>query len=236
MVYEMGGRLLHLTSRRWVEKGKANAFAVFYQQRAGTLIAGEPISGKLWSFHPHPLPTQVLEHTLPGISLTNGIVWHVHDRSKFYCIDAMNNVIVSVGYDAVERKVTGIIAIIFQLDPWYLTDGHLLYPGHAMLGRMTIDTKGRLYVPLNGGSHILQINPNTRIIVPRPIYIPAVKVKGCAFGGIDMNVLYVSTQAFGPNEEAPAGDQSGKIFAVSNLGKGVKGHEAWPFVMPSLYK
>ncbi|XP_033222590.1 regucalcin-like [Belonocnema kinseyi] len=128
---------------------------------------------------------------------------------------------------------TGKNGVAFDLEFWARSQRPPLYNNHAMLGRMTIDTKGRLWVPLHGGSHVLQINPRFGEVM-QAIRIPAVKVTACVFGDLYSNALYVSTLAFGANEKAPAGDQGGSIFRITQLNGDVNGHAAWPFVIYSL--
>ncbi|XP_033222523.1 regucalcin-like [Belonocnema kinseyi] len=190
----------------------------------------EPALGRVCSFHPLPPPAKLTEQVLPGIGLCNGIVWHLRYRTRLYCTDGLNNRILSFVYKVAERRVTGNNGIVFDLDKWIGNQLRPLYYGHAMLGRMTIDTKGRLWVPLHGGSHVLLIIPGAIISVQKAIRIPAVKVSACVFGGTDKNILYVSTLPCGADEMCPGGDQGGRIFAV-NLWD-VSGRDAKPFVMP----
>ncbi|XP_033222515.1 regucalcin-like [Belonocnema kinseyi] len=200
----------------------------------GTMRTDGTKLGKLWTYYPHPRASVLKEQKLPGIDLSNGIAWHVYNKEIFYCIDYVNNKILSYEYDVVKRKVKRITGIAFDLESWYELHSPRLYYGHARLGRMTIDTKGRLWVPLNGGSHVLQIEPRVSAVY-EIIRIPAVKVNACVFGGIGNNVLYVSTLKCETNENCPDGDQGGSIFTITNFDKGVKGEDASPFVFPSLY-
>ncbi|XP_033222588.1 regucalcin-like [Belonocnema kinseyi] len=191
---------------------------------------GEPVSGRVWTFHPLLPAPQLVEQMLPGIPVTNGIVWSLSDPTKLYCINNRNNVIHTFIYNVGERRVVGEAGIAFDLEHWAQIQRPPLYYGHAMLGRMTIDTKGRLWVPLYGGSHVIQINPNTRAVL-QAIHIPAARVSACIFGGPKLDILYVSTVTFGADEQHPAGDQGGMIYAVSNIV--AKGQAARPFNMQS---
>ncbi|XP_033222587.1 putative sugar lactone lactonase YvrE [Belonocnema kinseyi] len=188
-------------------------------------------TGKVFFFHLRYRTPRVIELIIPGIPLSNGIVWHLNDRTKIYYCDGMNNRILSYGYDPATRRIIGNNGIAFDLDVWIRKRKRPLYKGHAMLGRMTIDIKGRLYVPLYGGSHVLQIDPHTQGVL-HTIHIPAVKVTACVFGGKDLNILYVSSMRCATNEKCPATDQGGKIFAVPHLDDEMKGEKAMPFVLP----
>ncbi|XP_033222584.1 regucalcin-like [Belonocnema kinseyi] len=197
------------------------------QQR--TIKKHEPTTtGKVWAFHPNSPTPNLKKYKLPHITVSNGIVWPIEDHTRLYCTDGMKNRILSFTYNVEEKTVTEYAGVAFDLDAWILSLERPLYEGHAMLGRMTIDNNGLLWVPLYGGSHVLQIDPHTRK-VQQAIRIGAPIVSACVFGGKDLDILYVSTLAYGA-DAATAGDQGGTIYAVSGLG-GVKGHEAWSFLM-----
>ncbi|XP_033222503.1 regucalcin-like [Belonocnema kinseyi] len=186
----------------------------------------------MYSFHPLLDNQQLLQHMLPENGVTNGIVWHVRDGKKFYYIDSEHQRILLFTYSPRARTATSNLHIVFDLSLWTRIEGYRIYNGNAIIGRMTIDTKGRLWVPLLGGSHVIQVNPRTKVVM-QTVKIPAIKVSACAFGGMRMNILYVSTLGYGTDELRPTGDQGGQIFAVSNLPDTVKGHEAMPFVVPT---
>ncbi|XP_033222589.1 regucalcin-like [Belonocnema kinseyi] len=201
---------------------------------ASTIKVGEPVSGKLWSYHPLSPSAHLIEYELEQNEVSNGIVWHLRDPTILYCIDGMNNRIISFAYNVVTRTITGYIGIAFDLQFWNSNQQHPLYTGHAMLGRMTIDTKGRIWVPLYEGSHVLQIDPLNRAVL-QAIHIPAARVSACVFGGASKNILYVSTLGYNNPKDRPAGDQGGKIFAVTKLGNDVMGHWAKAFDVPKGY-
>ncbi|XP_033221707.1 regucalcin-like [Belonocnema kinseyi] len=119
------------------------------------------------------------------------------------------------------------ISTVFDLPSWALHEGRRVCKGPVFLGRITIDTRGFLWVPLLGGSHVIEINPYSRE-VGRLVEIPAAKVSACTFGGSSMHILYVSTMGYGSYLAAPRGDRGGTIFAVTNLGNNVKGVQTTP--------
>lgn len=83
---------------------------------------------------------------------------------------------------------------------------------------MTIDTNGSLYVATFGGSKILKINPTTGAI-ELEIKFPAEQITSAAFGGPNLDILYVTSASkeFKSKQPPPAG----KLFTVTGLG--VKG-------------
>ncbi|XP_033222585.1 regucalcin-like [Belonocnema kinseyi] len=198
-----------------------------------TLRMSEPVFGKVWTFGAVSFPSLLEQHRLVGLRVSNGILWDLTHIERIYCVDGLSNRIMSFTYNLAEKKFTGFTGIAFDLNAWIESLEHPLYTGHAMLGRMTIDTNGRIWVPLNGGSHVLQIDPVSRGVL-QAIAFRAVRVTACVFGGEKLNILYVSSIPYG-GDAAPVGDQGGKIFAVTGLGEGVKGREAWPYHMPETF-
>ena len=80
---------------------------------------------------------------------------------------------------------------------------------------MTIDENGSLYVATFGASKVFKINPSTGKI-ELEIKIPAEQVTSCAFGGPNLDILYVTTAAkeFKSKQPPPAG----QLFKVTGLG------------------
>lgn len=83
---------------------------------------------------------------------------------------------------------------------------------------MTIDSNGDLYVATFGASKVFKINPATGAI-ELEIKIPAEQVTSAAFGGPNLDILYVTTagKEFKSKQPPPAG----RLFKVTGLG--VKG-------------
>lgn len=83
---------------------------------------------------------------------------------------------------------------------------------------MTIDKDGYIYVATFGASKIFKINPSTGAI-ELEIKIPAEQVTSCAFGGPNLDILYVTTagKEFKSKQPPPAG----KLFKITGLGVGL---------------
>lgn len=78
---------------------------------------------------------------------------------------------------------------------------------------MTIDTDGNLYVATFFGSRILKINPKTEEI-EKEIPIPTPQVTSVAFGGENLDILFVTTAGKPAPKAAPAGG----LFKITDLG------------------
>lgn len=81
---------------------------------------------------------------------------------------------------------------------------------------MTIDENGTLYVATWNGARILVINPDLKAVV-REIPMPTAQVTSLAFGGPNLDVLFVTTAGRPAPKPAPAGG----LFKITGLG--VKG-------------
>ena len=77
---------------------------------------------------------------------------------------------------------------------------------------MTIDTEGNLYVATFFGSRVLKINPKTKNI-EMEISIPTPQVTSVAFGGENLDILFVTTAGKPAPQVAPAGG----LFKITDL-------------------
>lgn len=78
---------------------------------------------------------------------------------------------------------------------------------------MTIDENGILYVCAWDGSRVIVIDPTTKKVL-REIPIPTNQVTSAAFGGPNLDILYVTTAGKPKPRPAPAGG----LFKVTGLG------------------
>jgi sugar lactone lactonase YvrE len=77
---------------------------------------------------------------------------------------------------------------------------------------MTIDENGNLYVATWGGSKIYVIDPIEKKII-REIELPTAQVTSVAFGGENLDILYVTTAGKPKPKSAPAGG----LFKITGL-------------------
>lgn len=82
---------------------------------------------------------------------------------------------------------------------------------------MTIDTEGNLYVTTFGGWKIFKINPTKRAI-ELEIKMPCEQVTSAAFGGPNLDILFVTTASHERGTKQPP--PSGRLFKITGLGKG----------------
>lgn len=139
------------------------------------------------------------------VSISNGLSWN-EKTNKFYYIDSAALDIKE--FDVLENGDLTNETVLYDLrvngeNPGFVGDG------------MTDDVDGNLYVATWGGYKLLKLNPKTKK-VEQEIAIPARQVTSAAFGGPQMDELFVTT-AHTADQDPPAG----ALFKVTGLG--VKG-------------
>lgn len=149
-----------------------------------------------------------LETKLTQIQCSNGPVWSL-DEKIFYCVDSARHEVWAFDYDA----STGCIAgqrVVASIDPKLGSpDG------------MTIDELGNLWVAIWGGSRVQRIDPTTGG-VNLEIPIPAGNVSSVAFGGPNLDELYITTARIGRSpEQLLLEPLAGSLFRVKVPYRGV---------------
>jgi len=150
---------------------------------------------------------------LDSITVSNGICWAL-DKAKMYYIDTPTGKVKVFDYDNRTGEISnGRIAVEIP-DGMGGPDG------------MTIDSEGHLWVCLWGGSCVGCFDPETGELLRR-IDIPAKNVTSCAFGGKDLQTLFITSASTGMSpEEAEKYPLAGALFAVE---LGIKGIPAFFF-------
>jgi sugar lactone lactonase YvrE len=88
---------------------------------------------------------------------------------------------------------------------------------------MTIDENDMLWVGMWNGNAIAHFNPKTGELIDK-IKVPAHNVTSCAFGGKNLDILYITTSSLDMSEEEQkAYPLAGSIFKAK---PGVKGVES----------
>jgi sugar lactone lactonase YvrE len=89
--------------------------------------------------------------------------------------------------------------------------------GEVMPDGLTVDADGYIWVAVWGGGAVQCYRPDGRLC--QMVKVPAANVTSCAFGGPDLDVLYITTAA-GP------GAAAGALFSCR---PGVTGQLCHPF-------
>ena len=182
--------------------GKCDARGRFW---AGTQSdESERRAGGLYRLEADGSATRVLG----GIGISNGLDWS-EDGRTFYFIDTPTRAIDAFDFDpepgalSRRRRVVEIPA------------------EHGLPDGMTIDAEGGLWVAMFGGSAVHRYAPDGSL--DRVVSLPVSLVTSCAFGGPDLDELYVTSAAHRLSAPEPL---AGSLFRLS---PGTHGRPAWCF-------
>jgi sugar lactone lactonase YvrE len=146
-----------------------------------------------------------------GVTNSNGICWNA-SKTEMYYIDTPTQKVVAYEYCDQTGKLGGSrVTVDFRdLNTEGSPDG------------MTIDEKGMLWVALCHGGAVVNVNPETGELLQK-VELPCVETTACAFGGSNLDRLFVTTGIHKTLHEKEAG----KVFVVDGLG--VSGVHALPY-------
>jgi len=153
---------------------------------------------------------------LNKLSISNGLAWNA-DTLKFYFIDSLK-------YTVDEYDVDLKTGIISNGKPIFTLTKHDI---EGLPDGMTIDTDGNLWVAIFNGYRVIKIDPRKPETLLQTVKIPAKKVTSVAFGGPNLDELYVTTAKLTQGNEVLAGPVHGCLYKVTGLG--VKGLPATNF-------
>jgi sugar lactone lactonase YvrE len=150
--------------------------------RAGRFFAGtmaddeRPGAGTLYRLDPDLTVTTMLT----GTGISNGIGWSPDERLMYY-VDSLTHQVDVFDYDPSTGAIDGRrrFAAVGQ--------------GDVMPDGLTVDADGEVWIAVWGGGALLRLD--TRGRVRETIEVPAAHVTSCAFGGPDLDRLYVTTAA-----------------------------------------
>jgi len=166
-----------------------------------------PKNGNLFS-----LTGNKLQKHFGSIDISNGLCWSADDKMMYY-IDSFKYNVEAYDYDLETGSLSNCrVAFDFKEEG---VDG--------VPDGMTIDSDGNLWIAVFNGSKVIQVDPKTRKML-REVAIPTKMVTSVAFGGPNLDILYVVTACNfkdgKPIKEAGAGE----VYEITNLGvKGLSG-------------
>jgi sugar lactone lactonase YvrE len=146
---------------------------------------------------------------LDSVSISNGIVWTA-DKKTMYYNDTPTGTIQGFDYDDKTGAISNRRVVV------------RIPRGGGGPDGMTIDADGNLWVALWGSGTVGKYDPRTGELLQKVI-VPAPNVSSCAFGGKDLDILYITTARVWVNEERlKQFPLSGGLFAVKPGVKGVR--------------
>ncbi|MDO8686529.1 MAG: SMP-30/gluconolactonase/LRE family protein [Clostridiales bacterium] len=154
-----------------------------------------------------------VSNKLEGVSISNGIVWSL-DKRKMYYIDSLAKEVWGFDYEAETGNISNKrIAVTIP-------------EGEGFPDGMAIDSEDMIWVALWNGWKVSRWNPETGKKLGE-IKLPVAQVTACAFGGADLDELFITTASKGlSEEELEKQPQAGGLFCVK---LDVKGLPAFKF-------
>jgi sugar lactone lactonase YvrE len=135
-----------------------------------------------------------------GFTVSNGLGWSP-DQRTFYFVDTFRRVVYAYDFSATNGSISNrrVFARTDQADG--LPDG------------LTVDSEGHVFVAFWGGWKIIRYDPDGR--QEREIRFPVANPTACAFGGRNLDELYVTTARLGmSSQEIAQQPQAGDLFRV----------------------
>jgi sugar lactone lactonase YvrE len=171
---------------------------------AGTMdMDGEVPSGALYSFD-----SRQVTRLLDGICISNGLAWSP-DHKTFYYIDTPTREVKAFDYDLSTGQIANPRVVITVPESLGWPDG------------MTSDTEGNLWIAMWGGAKITRWNPQTGKLLEQ-IPLPAKNVTSCAFGGTNLNELYITSARVGLDDaDLTAYRHSGSLMRLTTKVQGM---------------
>ncbi|ARV16835.1 regucalcin [Polaribacter sp. SA4-12] len=151
----------------------------------------------------------ILEKKIDSVTISNGIVW-TSDKKTMYYIDTPTSTIKEFDYNNETGEISnGKIAVEIP-ESLGFPDG------------MTIDEENMLWVGMWNGNAVIRFNPKTGKVLSK-IEVPAHNITSCAFGGENLDILYITTASVDMTEkEIKKYPLAGSVYKVNPGVKGVQ--------------
>ena len=153
-------------------------------------------------------PDLTIKKRIGEIRIANGLCWDVN-KKLMYFIDTPSREVSVFDYDANNGNIANRRACIHFPAGVGVPDG------------MTIDENGMLWIAHFGGSRISHWNPESGQIL-KEYFFPVSNITSCAFGGKNLNELYVTTVRAGLNHhQVKKQPYAGGLFRLTTNVQGV---------------
>lgn len=149
----------------------------------------------------------LLEKKLDGVTISNGIIWSLDQRLMYY-IDTPKRVVTAFQYSLDSGDISNPETVIYFPKGIGDPDG------------MTIDSEGMLWIAHWGGFRVSRWNPQNGKMLEE-ILLPVPNVTSCAFGGKDLNELFITTARGEKDIFDPNYPTAGGLYKVKTSVKGV---------------
>lgn len=134
-----------------------------------------------------------------GVTVSNGLAWSASGDRMYYIDSALQSVDV-MDYDLAAGTVSGRHTLVDIPAADGTPDG------------MTVDAEGCLWVAFWGGAAIRRYSPAGALI--GEVELPASRITSCAFGGPNLDRLFITSAAVGATADDPPGPHDGALFVL----------------------
>lgn len=156
-------------------------------------------SGALWRFAADGRPTLMQD----GLIVGNGIAWSPDDRF-LYLADTLSGVVWRYDFDLATGEIANRRV--------FISTAHI----RGSVDGATVDSDGCYWAALFRGAAVAQFDPDGKLM--RHIGLPASQPTICAFGGPDLDILYVaSASRFLDETQRRSEPLAGRLFAIHGL-------------------
>ena len=143
---------------------------------------------------------------IEDIGISNGIIWSLDARTMYYT-DSLDFAIRAYDYDVGTGGISNERVIIDIPEEMGFADG------------FTIDEEGMLWVAHYGAGRVRRWNPDTAALLAE-VELPAAGVTACAFGGPDLDQLYITSASFRLSDAEKAQQPHAGGLFVAEVGVG----------------
>jgi sugar lactone lactonase YvrE len=145
---------------------------------------------------------------LAGVRCSNGIAWSP-DNGVMYYIDTPTREVAAFDFDAKTGAIRNRRAVIRIPDADGLPDG------------MAADEEGYLWIAHWGGWRVSRYDPHTGAVM-QSVKVPVKHVTSCAFGGDELDELYITTARYGVGPGDTEQPHAGGLFRARTGVRGLK--------------
>lgn len=152
-----------------------------------------------------------VQKMIDGVTCSNGIVWTVDGKTMYY-IDSTTYQVHGYDFDLETGSISNKRVAIETKDVGF-PDG------------MALDEEGMVWVALWGEGKVCRLNPQNGKPIDA-VEVPGAKqTTSCAFGGKNLNEMYITSAAIGLSEEALREQpNAGALFRINLNVRGVPTH------------
>jgi len=192
--------------------GKADPTGTLWAGTMGAEMVVGDVAPKKGSLYSLGVNREVLKH-VSDVHISNGLAWSA-DLKKFFYIDSGERRIDQFDFDIATKSISNRIPL-FTLDKHNISG----FPdGQA------IDVEGNLWIAIFNGSKIIKIDSRIPEKLIDTYEIPAKQVTSVAFGGTNLDEIYVTTANLTIKDDILPTPQNGPLYKITGVGtKGFPG-------------